>query len=469
MNLVSIRLQASQHLLALGLALALLPVTPAEWAEAQPQDRQGPPHQMAPFAAQPDVDLLSGAPQLDGIRLVMLAHRRDERVRLELSPPLTAGTPQWRLRRGEPLSVRLSGLQANTAYRYTLRGADDRLLAQGVWQTGRPAGSAFRFTLTADSHLDQNTDSSMYQRTLALAREDQPDFHLDLGDTFMVDKHASREAAAAQYLAQHHYLAQLGRPIFLVLGNHDGEEARLRRGVDSLADWANGQRRRLFANPAPGGLYSGDLATAADGQALQDYYAWTWGDALFVVLNPYWHAPARRQDERWGLSLGEAQYRWLQSTLAASQARYKLIFVHQLVGGIDRQGRGGIEGARFGEWGGDNADGSSGLATQRPGWAEPVHALLVRHGVSAVFHGHDHLYASQRLDGVAYIEVPQPGHRGPGHTQAGADYGYRAGTVRGEGGYLRLDVNAERLLARFIGTDGPEPRVLHETLLEPRR
>lgn len=447
----------------------MAPAMPQAQEEARPRDRQGPPHQMAPFDARPDVDLISGAPQADAVSMVMLAHRGDERVHLELSPPLSGGMPQWTLRRGEPLSVRLLGLKADTAYRYALRGEDHRLLAQGAWQTARPPGCAFRFTLTADSHLDQNTDTSMYQRTLALARDDLPDFHLDLGDTFMVDKHASRETAAAQYLAQHHYLAQLGRPVFLVLGNHDGEEVRLSRGADSLAHWANAQRRRLFVNPSPGGLYSGDAATAPDGQPLQDYFAWTWGDALFVVLNPYWHGPAGRQDERWGLSLGERQYRWLQATLAASTARYKLIFVHQLVGGIDRQGRGGVEGARYGEWGGDNADGSPGFAQHRPGWAEPLHALLVRHGVTAVFHGHDHLYAAQSLDGVAYIEVPQPGHRGPGHGQAAADYGYRAGTVRGEGGYLRIDVNANRLTARFIGTDGPEPRVLHETHLESRR
>jgi UDP-N-acetylmuramate-alanine ligase len=25
----------------------------------------------------------------------------------------------------------------------------------------------------------------------------------------------------------------------------------------------------------------------------RDYYAWTWGDALFVVIDPYWHSPVQ--------------------------------------------------------------------------------------------------------------------------------------------------------------------------------
>jgi len=43
------------------------------------------------------------------------------------------------------------------------------------------------------------------------------------------------------------------------------------------------------------------------------------------------------------LTLGDTQYRWLASTLANSTARYKFVFIHNLVGGLDGQMRGGIE------------------------------------------------------------------------------------------------------------------------------
>ena len=42
-----------------------------------------------------------------------------------------------------------------------------------------------------------------------------------------------------------------------------------------------------------------------------------------------------------------------------------------------------------------NADGSDGFKEHRPGWAMPIHDLLVRRGGVVVFHGHDHLYAHQ--------------------------------------------------------------------------
>ncbi|MFG6467598.1 metallophosphoesterase family protein [Roseateles sp. BYS87W] len=433
-----------------------------------PPERQGPAHQPAPFTAQPEVDVVPGRPEATAVTLSLRAARRDEAVVLRWQarePDAAGGERRLTLRQGEPLLLRLDGLAADRAYRYELRAEDGRTLAQGGWHTARAAGASFTVTLTADSHLDQNTDPTLYQRTLAAARADAPDFHIDLGDTFMVDKHASREAAAAQYAQQHHYLGQLGLPVFLVLGNHDGEEAKLRRGSDSLADWANAMRRRHFANPEPGYIYTGDETRHPDGARLQDYYAWTWGDTLFVVLNPYWHGPTGRSDDRWGLSLGEAQTRWLRDTLQHSRARHKLVFVHQLLGGLDRQGRGGVEAAGYGEWGGRNADGSDGLAAHRPGWAEPIHALLRRTGVTAVFHGHDHLFAWQSLDGIAYVEVPQPGHSGPGHTQAGADYGYRSGVVRGEGGYLRLRCTPERVIAEYVATEGASPRVLHRAEL----
>ncbi|MEI7899780.1 MAG: hypothetical protein WCK89_05975 [bacterium] len=61
------------------------------------------------------------------------------------------------------------------------------LVAAGL-ALGEEAAQPFTFTLTADSHLDENTDREMYQRTLAHAAADNPVFHSDLGDTFMTEK-----------------------------------------------------------------------------------------------------------------------------------------------------------------------------------------------------------------------------------------------------------------------------------------
>jgi hypothetical protein len=133
---------------------------------------------------------------------------------------------------------------------------------------------------------------------------------------------------------------------------------------------------------------------------------------------------------------------------------FKFIFIHHLVGGADSQCRGGAEAAPFYEWGGRNPDGSDGFKQNRPGWPMPIHQLLVRNKVSVVFHGHDHLYAKQDLDGIVYQEVPQPGNRGNNRTpRYAAEYGYRDGVILGSSGHLRVVVSASQATVDYVRTD----------------
>jgi hypothetical protein len=90
---------------------------------------------------------------------------------------------------------------------------------------------------------------------------------------------------------------------------------------------------------------------------LQAYYAWEWGDALFVVLDPYWNQPvAPELSGDWSLTLGREEYDWLKRTLENSTSTYKFVFAHNLVGGLNLDGamRGGVEVAKYLEWGGYN-------------------------------------------------------------------------------------------------------------------
>ncbi len=364
--------------------------------------------------------------------------------------PLGAGVPQ---------TVVLDGLQPDTRYVYELRDAvtGARLLpaaGPGAFHTARPAGAAFAFTVTADSHLDEHTTPAVYQRTLANALADAPDFHVDLGDTSMTEKHMDRDSALKQYLAQRYYLGALAQsaPLFLVLGNHDGEYVR-GRNDRSLAVWACGTRKQYFPNPEPDGFYSGNAARDPEAGLLQDYYAWEWGDALFVVLDPFWYPQnARGQRDNWTFSLGETQYQWLKRTLEGSRAKFKFVFIHHLAGGLD-QNRGGAAAASFYEWGGKNPDGTDGFREYRPGWALPIHPLLVTNHVSIVFHGHDHLYAKEDLDGIVYLEVPQPGDP-RGNTRSAAEYGYTSGTILGSSGHVRVKIAGGRATVDYVRNDG---------------
>jgi hypothetical protein len=221
--------------------------------------------------------------------------------------------------------------------------------------------------------------------------------------------------------------------------------------ANNLAVWATRARQQFFLNPVPDGFYGGDSVSEPFVGQRASWYAWSWGDALFVALDPFWSTRTKPGQDAWALTLGERQYRWLEATLQASAARFKFVFVHNLVGGLDGQMRGGAEAAPFFEWGGRNADGTDGFRAKRPGWGLPIHSLLVRHGVTAVFHGHDHLYARQELDGVVYQEVPQPSARntssGPG---LAAQYHYASGTILSSSGHLRVSVSPSRLTCQYV-------------------
>jgi hypothetical protein len=275
---------------------------------------------------------------------------------------------------------------------------------------------------------------------------------IDLGDTFMTDKYKPYTDAAPQYLAQRYYFSQLGAPLYLVLGNHDGEGAPKGQDGPEMSVWSAQLRTKYFPNPIPDGFYTGNSIPDKNIGSLQDYYAWEWGDALFIVLDPYWFTPPQRNEatDLWNPTLGQAQYQWLKTTLEASHAKWKFVFIHQLIGGADKNGRGGIEVAPFYEWGGKNADGSYGFDSKRPGWGIPIHQLLIDNQVTAVFHGHDHLFVRQELDGIAYQEVPQPASINRDNSQQASEYGYIHGDVRSGSGHLKVSVSPNSVTVEYI-------------------
>jgi hypothetical protein len=173
------------------------------------------------------------------------------------------------------------------------------------------------------------------------------------------------------------------------------------------------------------------------------------------MLDPYWNVPKPpEQAGDWFLTLGRDQYDWLKKTLETSKAKYKFVFAHNLIGGKDMDGimRGGIEVAKYLEWGGYNLDDTWGFDKARPGWPMPIHQLLVANHVTAFFHGHDHTYAKQDLDGIVYQEGPQPSARSTELGDRGTRYGYTHGTVLGGSGYLRAHVGPEGVKVDYVQT-----------------
>lgn len=403
-----------------------------------------------------------GSPTASGVTLSLLPKTAVE-VYLEAgtSPGQTSVKSEiTRGPGGAPLVATIAGLpeDATIYYRVRLRppGATDFSTSkERTFHTARKAGATFTFTVQADSHRDENSNLDIYRRALDNVRADAPDFHVDLGDTFMTEKFAKTEAEVVdRYIEERSYFGRTTDtvPLFLVNGNHEGEVGWVFDGAtDNLAVWATKARLRYFVAPTLGGLYTGDDATNPLVGRRVGYYAFTWGDALFVALDPFWYTETkpRKGGEGWGFTLGDAQYRWLQRTLETSTAKYKVVFAHHLVGGLD-DARGGVEGADLWEWGGKGASGADEFATRRPGWAKPIHRLLVDTKASAFFHGHDHLYCKQDKDGIVYQEVPQPSHPGGNAAVTAAAGGYVSGTILPSSGHLRVKVAPDKMTVEYV-------------------
>lgn len=430
-------------------------------------------------------DLMLGRPTGDVITLSVLAYQ-------DLRAVVAYGTQSGKLDRllpprdfksGQPVELVIDGLRAGTRYYYQFRPepASSAISASGElsFTTAALPGQPFTFVVQADSHLDFGTDPDLYVKSLNNAALARPDFLVDLGDTFMTEKRNAYRDSLPQYLAQRYYLGLVGRtaPVFLVLGNHDGE--LVQRGADgeAMALWSNATRKKYFPNPEPNAFYTGNTTPHASAGLLQDYYAFAWGDALFVTLDPYWFSPPRnRSGDNWSRTLGRPQYEWLRRTLSASRAKFKFVFIHNLVGGETPENRGGAEASRFFEWGGRDLDGTDSFAKNRPGWEAPIHELLVKHRVSIVFHGHDHLYAQQERDGVIYQLVPQPGHPRYDNTRSAAEYGYKSGVIAGASGILRVTVSPEQTSVAYVraypdSAEGGERKtgaITHRYTLNPR-
>lgn len=290
----------------------------------------------------------------------------------------------------------------------------------------------FSFAVEADPHMDGQSDSQIYKRTLQNIIASKPSFLIDLGDIFMIDKLTDKSQANIidRYTLFKGYYDLLGSiPLYLVIGNHDGEA-----GWDSLN--TRNYRQTYF----PKQTFD------------KNYYSFEQNNSLFIILDPYSYTSIKPNSDGWGWTLGKTQYDWLKVTLEKSTASHKFVFIHQLVGG-DNQGRGGIEFSRLYEWGGNNKDGSYGFDTKRIGWDKPIHQLLVDNGVDIVFKGHDHFYAKQELDGIVYQTVPQPSHPGDKITTA-SEYGYVDGKIIGGSGFIDVKIIDSKVEVDFIKSDG---------------
>lgn len=388
-----------------------------------------------------------------------------------------------------PIEIALAPLQPATAYRWQVRwrrGPDEpyEVGPEHTFHTARAGGEPFTFTVTSDGHYlnmeHRRAFSSMHllKRTMERVGAAEPDFHVDLGDVFNGESYRSYDAPddeemARRALALRPYFELADAPVFVVPGNHEGEQGWRVVAGDGLPDRARRARDLAFPSPVPGDFVTGG----------RSWYAFRWGDVLVVVLDPYSQTLRKPHDidgvrgsgDRWDWTLGREQYDWLVRTLEESDATFELVMAHQVTGGTNEYGRGGREAAQFSkkrgsyEWGGRDPGGADVFDERRPGWGRPVHQVLSDAGVTAFVHGHDHVFAYEPpLDGVAYVTVPQPGDARyeQGHaprTGIGGD-----AVVLPNSGFLQFTAGPGTLdvayVRSFLPGDGPDGEVAFRTV-----
>jgi hypothetical protein len=376
-------------------------------------------------------------------------------------------TPLFTSQSETPVVTDLQPLQSNTRYYYRTvyrqPGASNFKFGPiRTFHTQRAPGTKFTFTIEADEHLyDKKGSSSLYEICLANQALDSADFMLSLGDTFG-DDHMPLETTSEDMRALHLYYRQyLGRlchssPFFFCLGNHEGESGYWldQTPPNNIAVYATNWRKFYYPNPFPNDFYSGNTTAEDYGIGYpENYFAFTWGDAQFVVLDVYRDCDEEEKPKNWDWTLGETQYNWFKTTLETSTAKYKFVFAHHNRG----QGRGGVLPARGYEWGGygNNGNGAWEFDQMRPGWAMPIHQLMVANGVNIFFQGHDHLYAWEQMDGLIYQEVPMPSDTSYEIGALENADAYTGLTLDGSG-HLRVTVDATCVTVDYVAAYLPE-------------
>lgn len=388
-----------------------------------------------------------------------------------------------------PNTISIENLSPQKRYYYRLRYKETgtavyTLSNTYTFTTQRLPGSSFSFGVQGDSHPERTGvmfNSELYKVNMKNVSEKGVDFYFALGDDFSIERliqynSVSQQSVDAVYQLQRNYLGTVGcnASVFLVNGNHEQAAEYLLDGTpNNPAVIAANSRKKYYPAPLPNSFYTGDNVAIDHIGLLGDYYAFTWGNALFVVIDPYWHTSVavdntaygttQTAKNLWDVTLGNEQYNWLKTTLEKSTAKYKFVFSHHVLG----TGRGGVEVANLCEWGGYNQKGVWEFDKYRPGWEKPIHQLMASNNVTVFFQGHDHIFCKQELDGVIYQSVPNPADDTYSAFNSTA---YKSGVIFPNSGFLNVTVSPEKVQVDYIsaslsGASVPNGKVVYSYIV----
>ena len=345
------------------------------------------------------------------------------------------GAATFEVRGGDVAQWSFDGLGAGARYDYEILAAGasgDTSLYSGSTVTQRQPGDSFTFALISDSHIGADLSYTNQGKPATLkavsaeAGAVSPDFIVNLGDMLDFHEYGFNDpppSGSVTRLAYLNYRTLLGDTLgraahYATIGNWEGENGNY---TAEEMDWSREQRLLYMPGPTP-------ATYPQAGSPNQDYYAFTWGDALFIVLNVMSYTPTEHllSSANAGLpddwTLGEAQFDWFADTLAGATSKWRFVLIHHAVGGAagndinSAYGRGGGQAAHVGE-------------------QAKVHQLMLDHGAQIFFYGHDHVFTDMQVDGIHYSEPGSAGSIWPftasetGYSQSWPDSGWGQVTV----------------------------------------
>jgi hypothetical protein len=341
-----------------------------------------------------------------------------------------------------PAEITLTTLKPDTRYNYRIhaRRHDSQewsVVASDSFKTQKLQPGTFSFALVSDSHITPfhgdrlkilaGTSSSILSR--------KPEFLLMLGDNIQTFTSHGGPMTDRKYGPSLYRLLRQGLgnlpasiPVFTLNGNWEGENGW---HPPEERGWAREARKAHFPNP-------GQTTYPQGGSPDEDYYGFTWGEALFLILNVTGytttnHAINTAAGTRDDWTLGEKQKAWLHDQLAGSKARWKLLFIHHTVGG----NAGDDTNSRYGRGGGRAAN---------TGEQALIHGWMRKFGVQALFYGHDHVFTDMVTDGIHYVCVGSAGAPWKFGTE---ETGYKRFWT--PSGFTWVDVSRESLSVSFVG------------------
>jgi hypothetical protein len=353
-------------------------------------------------------------------------------------------------------------LSPATKYDYRVllkRGSDETFgeAAAGSFRTQRKGPASYTAVLIADSHCGYFPPNSKpvitLDRVVQNAARAKGEFVLDLGDNTAWP--GSREypqrnpngavSAYARYRQQIGPLS-LNSPYFSLIGNWCGESGKF---PEENIEIAASVRRALTPNP-------NHLTYPQGGSEREDYYAFSWGDVLYIILNVQTYSkpsnpaafPTLMADvnkiTEW--TLGEKQMAWFESTLKKATERFRFVCIHHPAAGNAGDtlntlyGRGGSRAWNLGE-------------------QLRIHNLMKKHKVQIFFYGHDHVFVDDIIEGIHYT---LPGSCGAPWKFTKEETGYERSWP--DSGHAQLDVTPEKATVTFINIEG---KTLHSFSVLP--